>query len=316
MFNLEQFLIKNKIEYRTSGKNVSKGEFSICCVFCGEGGYHLGINPTKKLWHCWICGGKGDYVKLISKLLNISYIEAKSIVNPQNDLKKALEDRKNKVTMIEKPKEIKEFKLPPYTKPFLKDSTNMWQKVALKFLFEKYSLTWDAILESDLHYCYFGDKYKNCIIIPIYQNNKLVNYVGRTWGKNSKKRYINSSNEESLVKTKSLLYNYDSMKIGQNLIVVVEGVFDCIKVGLCRAVATLGSEISQEQINLLVELKPKKLIVLADNDIGNPNTVKKAQKICDYLSPFMQTKCIEIPYAGKDPADLTREEIDKLIGGV
>ncbi len=316
MLNIEQFIIKNKIEYRTSGKNVSRGEYSICCPFCEEGGYHLGINPIKKLWHCWICGARGDILKLVSKLLNISYIEAKQIINPQNDLKKVLEERNNKMVKIEeKVMKNKEFELPPHTYSFRQNKTNLWEETALKFLRDKYDLSKKEIIEADLHYCVHG-KYKNCIIIPIYQNNKLVNFVGRTWDKNSKKRYINSSNEESLVKTKSLLYNYDSMKIGQNLIVVVEGVFDCIKVGLNRATATLGSEISQEQINLLVGLKPKKLIVLADNDPGNPNTVKKAQKICDYLSPFMNTKMIEIPYMGKDPADLTKEEIINLLGGV
>ena len=33
MFNIQQYLIDNKIEYRTSGKNVSRGEYSICCPF-------------------------------------------------------------------------------------------------------------------------------------------------------------------------------------------------------------------------------------------------------------------------------------------
>ena len=313
MFNIQEFLSQKNIEYRTSGKNVGSGNINICCLFCGEGRFHLSLSLNKEVYSCWICGEKGNYEKLISKLLNISYIEAKELINPQNDLKKVLEERKNKMEIIEeKPNKNNKLDLPPYTNPFVKDSSNIWQIVAHRFLVNKYNLSWEQILEAKLHYCYFG-KYKNSIIIPIYKDEKLVNFIGRVWVKNSKKRYINCSNEESLVNTKDLLYNIDNIKTGSELLIIVEGAMDAIKTGLDRTVATLGSEISQEQINLLVELKPKKIIVLADNDPGNPNTVKKAQKICDYLSPFMNTKMIEIPYMGKDPADLTKNELANLL---
>lgn len=313
IFNIEQFLLKEKIEYRTAGKNVGSGNINICCLYCGEGRYHLSISLKKDVFVCWICGEKGNYEKLISKLKNISYTEAKEIVNPCNDLKKVLEERSNKmIQVIEKPIKNKELKLPPHTYPFRIDKMDIWAQTAIKFLRDKYDLTNKEIIEADLHYCVHG-KYQNCIIIPCYFQNKLVSFIGRVWGTNSKKRYINCSNEEGLVNTKNLLYNIDNIRIGQNLIVVTEGCFDAIKVGLHRAVATLGSEISQEQINLLVGLKPQKLIILADNDPGNLNTLKKAKKLCDYLSLFTKTKCIEVPYAGLDPADLTREEINRLL---
>ena len=316
IFNIEQFLINNKIEYRQVGKNVGKDEINICCTSCQEGRYHLGININKNLFHCWICGHRGNIAKLIAELKNISYIEAKEITNPQNDLKKVLEERNNKMVKIEeKVIKNKELELPLYTNPFVKDSSNVWQIVAHRFLVNKYNLSWEQILEAKLHYCYFG-KYKNSIIIPIYKDEKLVNFIGRVWVKNSKKRYINCSNEESLVNTKDLLYNIDNIKTGSELLIIVEGAMDAIKTGLDRTVATLGSEISQEQINLLVGLKPKKIIVLADNDPGNPNTIKKAHKLADYISPFVLTKVIEIPYKGLDPGDLNKEEINNLIGGV
>ncbi len=315
MFSIEKFLIQNKIEYRASGKNVSIGEYSICCPYCSEGRYHCGINPNKGLFNCWICSSSGSLIKLLSKLLNISYTEAKDLINPQNDLKKVLDERNNKILQkTEISLKNKTLKLPLHCKSFIKDSINIWQQAAYRFLQEKYNLSWDEILEADLHYCYWGNKYKNCIIIPIYKDRKLVNYIARTWDKNSKKRYMNCSNQESLVNIKKLCYNLDNIKIGQNLLIIVEGAFDAIKVGLDRSIATLGSEISQEQINLIVGLKPKKIIILADNDPGNPSTLKKAHKLADYISPFILTKVIEIPFKGKDPADLTKEQINNLIG--
>ena len=238
-FNIQQYLIDNKIEYRTSGKNVSRGEYSVCCPFCSESKFHCGINPVKQLYHCWICGNKGNYEKLLSKLLGISYIEARHIINPISDLKKALEIRGSKSIEIKEINNIKNFKLPDYTKPFIQDSKNLWQEIAHDFLVDKYNLTWQDIADAKLHYC-IGGKYKNSIIIPIYKDSILVNFIGRVWDKNSNKRYLNCSNEESLYNTKCLLYNYDSIKQGQDILIIVEGVFDCIKAGLNRTVALCG----------------------------------------------------------------------------
>jgi len=310
-FNIEQFLINNNIGYKTSGKNVSKGEYSICCPFCGEAKFHCGINPSKGLFHCWKCGEKGNLVKIVAKIKNVSFIESKEIIRPTSELRQVLEERSK---IIEEPIVIqnKDFKLPLHTYRFRKDKTDLWQETAFLFLRQKYGLTWNDVEQADLRYCVYG-KWKNSIIIPVYKDKKLINFLGRCWDKNSKVRYNICPNEKAVLNIHNTLYNIDSIKIGQDLLVLVEGVFDCLKVGLNIAVASFGTEVSQEQRNLLIGLKPKKLIILADNDLNNPNTIKKAQKLCDYLSPFSIIKCIKVPFKGKDPADLDKEELANLL---
>jgi len=310
-FNIEQFLINNNIGYKTSGKNVSKGEYSICCPFCGEAKFHCGINPSKGLFHCWKCGEKGNLVKIVAKIKNVSFIESKEIIRPTSELRQVLEERSK---IIEEPIVIqnKDFKLPLHTYRFRKDKTDLWQETAFLFLRQKYGLTWNDVEQADLRYCVYG-KWKNSIIIPVYKDKKLINFLGRCWDKNSKVRYNICPNEKAVLNIHKTLYNIDSIKIGQDLLVLVEGVFDCLKVGLNIAVASFGTEVSQEQRNLLIGLKPKKLIILADNDLNNPNTIKKAQKLCDYLSPFSIIKCIKVPFKGKDPADLDKEELANLL---
>ncbi len=313
MLNIQQFLINKHIEFRKEGKNVSRGEINICCIFCGEDRYHLGINEEKDIFACWKCSAKGNIARLISKLLGISYLEAKEIINPQSDLRKALEDRKNKLAIIEKPKEIKEFHLPEHSYPFITNKSNIWQESALRFLKDKYNLNWDHIKEAKLQYCTYG-KYKNSIIIPIYYNNQLVNFIGRIWDKGSKKRYLNCPNEESLYNTKTLLYNYDSIKKGSNRLLIVEGAFDAMKAGLDRSIALFGTEITQEQKNLIIGLNIKELIILLDNDPHLTTTSKKAKDLANYFSPFAKTRVVNLPY-GKDPGDMERVGIDNLIGG-
>ena len=312
MFSIEQFLRNNNIGYRTSGKNVSKGEYSICCPYCGEAKFHCGINPSKGLFNCWKCSEKGNIVKIVAKIKNVSFIEAKEIISPTSELKKVLEER-NKV--VEEPILIhsKDFKLPEHTYRFDYNITNIWQEVALKFLRQKYDLSWDDIEQADLCYCVYGNKYKNNIIIPFFLNGKLVNFIGRSWDKTAKVRYLNCPNEESLVNTKKMVYNYDNV-IGRQQIIIVEGCFDAIKTGLDRTVALCGTEITQEQRNILIGLKAEELIILFDNDPHLVSTSKKAQDLADYLSPFCKTRVIKLPY-GKDPGDMSRDEIANLIGG-
>ncbi len=311
MLNIQQFLINKHIEFRKEGKNVNRGETNICCPFCGENRYHLGINVEKDIFACWKCSSAGDIAKLLSKLLGISYTEAKEIVDPQSDLKKVLEEREKKNLKVEGIIKPKNFKLPKHTYPFRQDRTNLWQEVALKFLREKYKLTWEHILDAKLNYC-VSDKYKNCIIIPIYYKNQLVNFIGRVWDKNSSKRYLNCPNGESLYNTKTLLYNYDNIKIGQDKLLIVEGAFDCIKTGLDRSVALCGTEITQEQRNLIIGLKTKEVLILFDNDPHLTSTSKKAQELTNYLSAFVKTRVIRLPN-GKDPGEMERDEIDNLI---
>jgi len=309
MFNIEQFLRNNNIEYRASGKNVSKGEYSICCLWCGENKYHLGINPSKGLFNCWKCSEKGNIVRLVAKIRNVSFIEAKEIISPTSELKKILEER-NKV--VEEPiiTPNKDFKLPEHTYRFRKDKTDLWQETALMFLRQKYGLNWSDVEQADLHYCVYG-RYKNSIIIPFYLNGKMVNFIGRSWDKTAKKRYDNCPNELSLVNVKKMVYNCNNAK-GKQQVIIVEGCFDAIKTGLDRTVALCGTEITQEQRNALIELKAEELIILFDNDPHLTSTSKKAQDLANYLSAFGKTKVIQLP-SGKDPGDMTREEIDKLL---
>lgn len=311
IFDIELFLRDNGIEYRTNGKNIGRGEYGIRCLKCGEG-FHCGINPVKGVFSCWVCGNKGNIAKLVADIKRISYIEALIIINAKSDLRSALDDRRNKKIVTEKNIVNMEFSLPNYTIPFSYDNKIVWQNIAYNYIKNKYDINLYNIINAKLCYCYHGD-YKNSIVIPIYFKSKLVNYVTRKWDITNKQRYKNCTNDKALLDIKRTLYNYDNIKMGQDLLVVTEGIFGAIKVGIDRTVATYGIETTEEQLKLIIGLKPKKTIILFDNDSGNKPTWKKANEIANYLSIFINVKTVRIPFADKDPADLSKKEIDKLI---
>jgi len=311
-FNIETFLRNNNIGYRTSGKNVSKGEYSICCLWCGENKYHLGVNPSKGLFNCWKCSEKGNIVRLVAKIKNISFIEAKEIINPTSELKKILEER-NKVVEESIIIPNKDFKLPEHTYRFRKDKTDLWQETAFLFLRQKYGLTWNDVEQADLHYNIHG-KYKNSIIIPCYFKEKMVCFLSRSWDKQCLQRYKNCPNNEAILSIKNILYNIDSIKQGQQNVIITEGAFDCIKVKsvFSGVVAVLGTEISQIQKNLLISMKAENYFIMFDADTHITSTNKKAQNLANYLSAFGKTRVIQLP-SGKDPGDLTEEEIKRIL---
>lgn len=312
MFQIETFFIKEHIEYRSSGKNVGPGNINICCLYCQEQGYHLSVSLKKGLFVCWVCGNKGNHTSLVAKIKGITYLEATFIVNEKSDLKKVLDERNKKVTeMIKKPN-INKFTLPEYSYAFSRNKVDIWQNIAYQYIMKKYDISFDSVVEANLHYCIHGD-YKNSIVVPIYRDHKLMNFLTRKWDSNAKQRYKNCPNDLALMNIKDTLYNYDNIKTGQDLVIVVESAFSAIKIGLNRAVATFGVETTDKQLKLLIDLKPKQTVVLFDNDFNNKATWVRANEVADYLSAFMKVKAVRIPYADKDPCDLNLEEINGLL---
>ena len=311
MFDIEIFLRDNGIDYKTNGKNIGRGEYGIRCLKCGEG-FHCGINPIKGVFSCWVCGNKGNVTKLVADVKGISYLEALTIINAKSDLRCALDDRNNNKIEIIKNIVNMEFSLPDHTLPFSHIDNNVWQNIAYNYIKNKYGISLDDVIKTGLCYCNHGN-YKNSIVIPIFFKNKLVNYVTRRWDITNKQRYKNCPNDKAVLDVKKTLYNYDNIKVGQDLLVVTEGIFGAIKVGINHAVATYGIETTEEQLKLIIGLRPKRTAILFDNDAGNKPTWKKANDVANYLSTFLNVKAVRIPYVDKDPADLTRKEIDKLI---
>ena len=79
-FDTIKYFESKEIEYKTSGKNVTRGWIEINCPFCGnDPSWHCGISP-QKLFNCYICGEKGDITKLVKQIENCSWRDAKIIV--------------------------------------------------------------------------------------------------------------------------------------------------------------------------------------------------------------------------------------------
>ena len=82
-FDVLAYLNDRCIDYKLGGKNVSYGWVGIACPFCGyDPSHHCGVNLEHKGFHCWICGEKGNLVRLIQTLEDdCTLAEAYRVIN-------------------------------------------------------------------------------------------------------------------------------------------------------------------------------------------------------------------------------------------
>jgi len=277
------------ILYKTSGKNVSSGWAEITCPYpdCSDLSQHCGINLQSGIHHCWICGNKGNMVKLIMLLKNLSYWESKNIVEEFSSDIYSLP--KEKITI-------------PKTNILPKEATftlpQLHQDYLIKRNFDPITIQRDYKIMA----CYTTGDYAYRIIIPIIISGRIVNFTTRDVTGQQFSKYKNCPNEIAIIPMKKCLYNIDTVK---EKVIICEGVTDVWRIGKGSA-ATMGIEYTSSQLAFLSTKKLKKAYVLYDSD-----AINKAKKLAWAISTFCpKVEIIELEMG--DPADLLEKEVLEL----
>lgn len=281
MFQIQEYLESIDIPYKTEGKNVTSGWTEINCIFCGAEN-HLGIGPDGQNYHCWVCGEKGHITNLIRELESFSWSQAQSRFEEYSDDLEPL--------IIEKPT-ARKLKLPtlldtalPIQKKYLKR-----RRFNIDHLIEEYKIKFFPQV----------GKRNFCIYAPIIMDGRTVSFVACDTTSKKELKYDNCSIEESIISPKHCLYNIDSVK-PKGSVLIVEGITDDWRMG-AGCVATLGTEFTVEQIELLLEREIKQAFIMYDF-----NATNEALRLYTMLNPLIPTEILELDEG--DPADLTDEE--------
>lgn len=124
----------------------------------------------------------------------------------------------------------------------------------------------DRLLQQNFYWSPL-EKYSRKIIIPFYWDKEIVGYALRAIDKDFNPRYLN-------YKPKSFIYNTESIKDNNKIIIVVEGVFDALSI---NGVALLGANITDEQVCWLNQ-QNKTIILFSDNDSNGGKLKNVAEK--------------------------------------
>jgi hypothetical protein len=238
------------------------------CLLCGDSKK----NPYKKRfnmdwnngvpgWHCWNCGRHGNFIEIYSIAQGKSYDDAKKELfhtwKGKDQVKKEYKRKKKKVDNPVDKKIINEDNFDWIReKSFsMYDEDCRYVKALAKF-YESRKIPTEYIL----YICYEG-RYRNRIIIPIFnENREIIYFQARRIPKTGlKPKYDNPvSPKELLILNK---HRFDRNKS----IIVHEGLIDAFMVGN-QGTSCLGKEISEELIKQLLKLTDKRVIIALDND--------------------------------------------------
>lgn len=255
-------------------------EFQFACPRCHH--TKLEINPRRKLFHCFRCGYKGTLGQIL-KDLNIAPYQTIPVDN------------------IEKPVQIDS---QPYNIPGFKPGAIAYYP---KFFMDR-GIPLDSVVGKGWGISDDPSLIKGRLIIPIVEDNVIVSYVAR------KVSAHDTGPKEISGPNKSwFLYNLDEIKEGDDVF-IVEGVFDCERLRRAgyKTVAVLGSNLSDIQAGKLLAKRPGVIYILFDGDqAGIAGALKAYDKFVG--RGHVPLAIINMP-EGKDPDELSNEELTRLLG--
>lgn len=293
MFDGISFLEEYGIPFSSHGKNISSsGDWvGLDCPFCSDDSTHLGYNITNGVFVCWKCGFHPQ-IEVVKTFANVDWRKAKRIVEKFGGLER------QRFTRINKEKDIN-VTFPVGTLPELGKRHISYLKKR-NFDPDKIKATWDIRGTGPI------GPYKNRIIAPIYQNNKLVSYVGRDITEKQSERYKACNQENERIPHKNCLYGLD-LAISKTVI-VVEGISDVWRMGI-GSICTFGTKVTKVQI-LLIKQRFDKVFFLFDPE-------EEAQKLAEkaVLDLCLLGSNAENIFIGgnKDPGELSDKEASYII---
>jgi len=245
---LEKYIIEEFPEAEFSASDENEIHFNT--PFDNDNKKRLYVNLNNSAWYDQKrqVGGK-NFITFLAEYLETSKEKAFLEYRKKTFLRLGEEVPKREM-ITEEDLERKDLELPD-GKVFAFGEEEELEKEALKYLQDR------KIKTDSLGYVLSG-KFANRIIIPFYENEKLVYYIARSFDDNPF-RYRNPSN----AKAGDFLYNYDKIK---DELFIFEGVFDALSLEEQVGTAMLSSVIKEKQVKKIYEKSPSKIIFVTDND--------------------------------------------------
>ena len=248
------------------------------------------VDKSSGLFYCFSCQYITDLTQLVMTTTARTYFEAARYIKSKETLADLAYDIEKQ--LHEKPVYIQ------YDQVLIKrlNSQALESPRAMRY-YEGRLITEDSVKKFSLG---FSEK-QDMVTIPVHSPDGMeVGFVGRSIeGKDFK-------NTPRLPKSK-VLFNLHRVKTSSK-VYIVESSFDVIRLDQCGfpAVATLGANVSNVQIDLLQKYF-NNIIVIADNDEAGGNM---KSKIVERLGA--RVSVIQLDKQYKDIGDMSNEDIKNL----
>lgn len=247
----------------------------------------LSVNIDTWKYHCWVCGIKGNNLRSVFKQYYSPEVLAAFRAQFGGNDDDALE--------VEKPVEVVTLPSGICPVPLVKTSRDPNQRACYTYLTKR------GITERDMWYwkmCTSKEgRFDRRVIIPSFDSTGDLNYyVSRSIDDDTRPRYVNSKANKT-----EIIFN-DLMVDWTQPVVLVEGVFDAVRVGQ-NAIPILGSYLPQSAA-LFSKIVAHELQVTLALD---PDAIDKSHKIAqDFFSFGIDVRQADIS-GYKDIGEMPRE---------
>lgn len=298
-----------------------RGHIEARCPFCGDSRtkprarrFHIDPYKGTYIYKCFRCGESGNVISLYAYLSNCSYREAKNYLSDKkydpDNIKNRLSNKASEVPQSENIKIDGDLDIDIQKDCFsLDDVPN--SRIARNSIKKLINFKENRKIPDDLPiYFAHSGRYKSRIIIPIYINNRLVYFQGRSIYNDIEPKYLNPKVEKN-----KIILNIDNFD-PEKYIVICEGIIDAHMVGK-QGTCVIGGYIDLNFINIVEKYTNKGVIICLDNpkkDNNSYNVLKKLvfQNINKYKKNL---KFFIMPsnYDAKDLNDLVKDyEIENV----
>ena len=282
---IENFVFSNFKEAKYTGS----GEIHFNSPFVNDGKKRLYINPEKKRYYDQKQQKGGSFIDFVAEYLETSTREASIILIREYSNKAGIET--DDISYSDVIQTSKELELPNGIKWFFEETKGRTYKLAKNYLTKR------GIPTGDLGFVYdpngdFKKTYHNRIIIPFYEQGRLVYFIGRTFD-DSPLRYKNPTG----VDTGNFVFQYDKLTDATDIF-IFEGVFDALSLAEPQiGTAMLSNKLKAGQITKILDLAPERVVFVTENDknqiaidAGKRNLDWNLRTMMKYKPPSLKTK--------------------------
>ena len=287
---------KRKIVTQVLGSYYQKGDEHLYhCPFCNHHKKKLSVNFANGYWKCWVCDQRGKNIyRIVRKFGDYQqrqkYRELQGLVD-LSDFEEMFKEYNNieDKQILEMPKEF----ISLCNKDLPMDSTD-----AIRYLSSR-GIGRREILKWKIGYCKEG-RYGGRIIIPSFDLDGDLNYyIARSYVGHSR-RYLNPTANRDIV-FNELNIDWDEP------IVLVEGVFDAIKVG-DNAIPILGSTLRERsRLFQAMAIHDTPVYMALDKDAE-----KKAEYIIKSMLQY-DLEVYKIPIDDEDVGEMSNQEFKERL---
>ncbi len=281
-------------------------ELTITCPLCWDDKPRLYISTVSGLWYCFKCNRKGNLLSFLTDICDLDYstafIASQLIKEKEEYNLPIIKKRKDPISSLTDAVCLPTDFMNINKRVF----TNKLVSPGLRYLEER-GINEELAKQYGIGYCITGP-YSYRVIVPVYTEGELKTFVARSWLKSPLKKVLMPPGSTA----SQALFNYDSPRNALQETILVEGVFDALKLipTVPNVIATLGAHITTEQRLLLKRKGDTNVILLRDGDkAGLEASIKEARLL---KAAMMNVKIAILP-EGKDPNSATLEEVYKAL---